>query len=299
MTSQFNTLVERLLSEMMPASMEDGFGPGEMTAAVSKKIDELPGKSQHWGPLQKLSGETRNKIIREIINTVFSEKGNTYTPMADDANQLKELIKSAISKVASQNSEFKATGKWAVQFLADRLTNKELLGNVKYTTAGGQEIKKEATQKEMKQALNKALADFEAKQSKQTETNPVVEPAAEPTSSEGGEAEVEFVYKKAPRISTQDSELEKAYKKLPEEQEMTWAEVLKKVGMSKALALMNINALEEIEKTIEPSDDQEVPDLELDDEDGDIDLSEPDRYISPHSRTTKGSFDWDRMDNWQ
>jgi hypothetical protein len=293
MTNQFDNLLESLLSEMMPASMEDGFGPGEMTSAVSKKVDELPGKSQHWGPLQKLSGEDRDRIIREIINAVFSEKGNTYTPLADDPAQLKELIKSAISKVASTNPTFKASGKWAVQFLADRLANKELLGNVKYTTLGGEEIKKEATQKEMKQALNKALADFESKRSKQEE--PVNSDENAPEEKQN----VELVYKKAPRISTQDSDLEKAYRKLPEDKEMSWAEVLKTIGMSKALSLMNINALEEIEKIIEPGEEDEVPDLELDDEDNDVDLSDPDRHISPHFRTTRGSFDWDKMDNWQ
>lgn len=162
MTKSFDTLVESILNEMMPAMSEFGSGV-DMGAAVSKKVEELPGKSQHWGPLQKLSPETRTEIINAIIKNVFSDnEDNTYSSVIDTPEQLKDAIKDAIREVASTNPQFKAGGKWAVQFLADRLSNKELLGNVKYTTAGGEEaVQKEVTQKEVKAALNKAVEDLQ------------------------------------------------------------------------------------------------------------------------------------------
>ena len=180
MTTTFDALFESMLSEMMPASMMDDMGTA--TSKVTKKVEELPGKSQHWGPLQKLSPEARGEIVRAIIKTVFADNDeNTYSTTIDNPEQLKDAIKTAIRTVAEKNPDFKAAGKWAAQFLADRLSNKELLGNVKYTTMGGDDIlQKDATQKEVKQALKKALEQAPATEEapeQATETEPAVEKA--------------------------------------------------------------------------------------------------------------------------
>lgn len=297
MTKNFDALLESMLAEMMPASMMDDFGPGEMTAAVGKKVEELPGKSQHWGPLQKLNSEDRSRIIRAIINNVFTEKENTYTPMADDRNQLKELIKNAIVKATKDHPEFKAGGKWAVQFLADRLANEELLGKVKYTTEGGEEIKKDVTQKEMNAALNKALADTKGqsvwKKSSQLEETPVEEePAVEEAPEEEAveDKQVQTVYIKAADLSSDDSDLQKAFNKLPDDAEMSWEEVIKKIGTSKALALLDAGGLSEEEKEIEAGEEEEIPALDAADDEA-PDLSNFDRLINPYYSDTRGSFD--------
>ena len=159
MTKKFNKLVESILNEMMPATMMDDMGT--MTGKISKKLEDLPGKSQHWSSLQKLSPEDRSKVVQAIIKKVFADNDeNTYSTTIDNPDQLKEAIKDAIKSVSEEIPEFKAGGKWAIQFLADRLTNKELLGNVKYTTMSGEDVvDKEMTQKEVKQALRKALEE--------------------------------------------------------------------------------------------------------------------------------------------
>ena len=304
MTKTFDALLESMLSEMMPASMMDDFGPGEMASAVGKKILDLPGKSQHWGPLQKVSAGDRHRIIRAIINNVFTEIDNTYTPMADDKDQLKELIKSAITKVTKDNPEFKAGGKWAVQFLADRLANEELLGKVKYTTEGGKEIKKDVTQKELKAALNAALADTKGqsvwKKSAESEANTYAKKAArdennpqakvEVPEPEPEKAEVEMVYSKAADLDSDDEELQKAFSKLPEDTELSWDQVIKKVGTSKALALLEIGGLTEKAIEKEVGEEEEVPALdELDDEGPDIsNFDKVSRMLSP-DRDTRGS----------
>lgn len=297
MTKKFDALLESMLAEMMPASMMDDFGPGEMSAAVNKKVEELPGKSQHWGPLQKISAGDRERIIRAIINNVFTEKGNTYTPMADDKEQLKNLIKSAIVKATNDHPEFKAGGKWAVQFLADRLANEELLGKVKYTSEGGEEIKKDVTQKEMKAALNKALqnaptapSSWKKSESAAAEEQPTEQPAA--AEEESAEKTVEMVYMKAADLNSDDDELQKAFKKLPDDQEMSWADVVKKVGTTKALALMDVGGVTETAKEKEVGEDEEVPALDAADEE-DPDLSNFDKLINPYFSTTKGSHRWD------
>jgi hypothetical protein len=288
MTKNFDTLLESMLAEMMPATMMDDMGT--MTSKVTKKIEELPGKSQHWGPLQKLSPETRGEIVKAIIKNVFADNDeNTYSTTIDNPEQLKDAVKTAIKTVAEQNPEFKASGKWAVQFLADRLANKELLGNVKYTTMSGDDIlQKDATQKEIKQALRKALEQAPAK-----EEAAVAEEPEQPEKADAEvEKEVETVYVKAADLNSDDSDLQKAFKKLPDDKEMSWEEVLKSIGMTKGMALIDAGGLSEIEKEKEVGEEEDVQALEFDDEDT-PDLSNFDKLIDPYFSTTKGSYSYE------
>lgn len=284
MTKNFDTLLESMLAEMMPATMMDDMGT--MTSKVTKKVEELPGKSQHWGPLQKLSPEVQAEMVKAIIKHVFPDNDeNTYSMAIDNPKQMKEAIKDAIKEVAAQNPEFKAGSKWAAQFLADRLANKDLLGNVKYTTMSGEEsIDKQMTQKEVKQALKKALQETPVE-----ETPTAEEPAAEEEAVEV-EKEVETVYQKAADLNSDDAELQKAFKKLPDDKEMSWEDVLKTVGMTKGMALLDAGGLSEIEKEREVGEEEDVKALDFDDEDT-PDLSKFDRLIDPYFRTTKGSYE--------
>ncbi len=289
MTKEFDALLESMLAEMMPASMMDDFGPGEMTSAVYNKVQDLPGKSQHWGPLQKLTGEDRQDIIRAIINQVFNERGNTYTPIVDNKEELKELIKIAIKIVADTNPKFKAGGKWAVQFLADRLANEELLGKVKYTTETGKELKQDVTQKEFKAALDKALEDAPAAPSTWKKSSDVEEAPKEKAPKEEAPAEVDMVYAKAADLNSDDPDLQKAFSKLPDNEEMSWEAVIKKIGTSKALALMDAGGLTETAKEREVGEEEDVPALEIDDEDG-PELSNFDKLINPYFDRSSNPF---------
>ncbi len=274
MTKNFDTLLEQMLSEMMPADIE-GMGFGGAVKHVKGGVPEGEAKG-HWAPLQKLSPEDRETVLGEIFKEVFSEKENTYAPTVDNPEELHGAIQSAIQKV-SGSTGLKASGKWAAKFLADRIMTL-LKNNVKYTTAGGEELEKDVTQKEFKQVLKKALEEAPAKEEATEET-----PAAE-------EKEVELVYAKAADLNSDDPELQKAFKKLPDDKEMAWDEVLKTVGMTKGLALLDAGGLSETEKEKETSEEEEVKALEFDDED-DTDLSNFDKFIDPYFRTTKGSYE--------
>jgi hypothetical protein len=275
MTKNFDTLLEQMLSEMMPADIEGMGGFGGAVKHIKGGVPEGEAKG-HWAPLQKLSPEDRETVLGEIFKEVFSEKENTYAPTVDNPEELHSAIQSAIQKV-SGSTGLKASGKWAAKFLADRIMTL-LKNNVKYTTAGGEELEKDVTQKEFKQVLKKALEEAPAKEEIPAET-----PAAE-------EKEVELVYAKAADLNSDDAELQKAFKKLPDDKEMSWDEVLKMVGMTKGLALLDAGGLSEIEKEKETSEEEEVKALEFDDED-DTDLSNFDRFIDPYFRTTKGSYE--------
>lgn len=275
MTKNFDTLLEQMISEMMPADIGDIGGFGGAAEHIKGNVPEGEPKG-HWAPLQKLTDEERNAVLQEIFKEVFSERDNTYAPTVDDAEDLHGAIQTAIQTVSGKTS-LKASGKWAAKFLADRLMT--LLKNkVKYTTAGGEEtLEKEMTQKEFKQALKKALEETPEKTEEPSEEEP------------SEEKDVDVFYAKAADLSSDDADLQKAFNKLPADKEMTWDEVLKTVGMTKGLALLDAGALTEITKERETSEEEEVKDLEFDDEDT-ADLSKFDRIIDPYFSTTKGSW---------
>lgn len=262
MTQQFDSLWEQMLQEMMPADIsgfDGGFG-----GAVKHVKKGVPGGEAkgHWSPLQKLSDEDREKVLQEIFKEVFSEKENTFAPTVDNPEDLHNAIKSAIQTVSGRTG-LKAAGNWAAKFLADRIMTL-LKNNVKYTTSGGEEVQKDVTQKEFKQALNKALED--------APTEAPTEPTADTSSKEtkepsSAEKEVEVVYSKAADLNSDDSELQKAFNKLPSDKDMSWEEVLKIVGMTKGLALIDNGGLIETEKEKQSSEEEEVKDLEFNDDD--------------------------------
>ena len=281
MTKEFDTLLEQMLSEMMPADIEGIGGLGGAVERIKKGVPEGEPKG-HWAPLQKLSPEDRDKVLEQIFKEVFSEKGNTYAPTVDNPEELHGAIQSAIQKI-SGSTELKAAAKYASKFLADRMMTL-LKNNVKYTTSSGVEsLQKEMTQKEFKQALKQAL-----------EEAPVEEaPTEEPAVEEAPRSDVEMVYMKAADLDSDDADLQKAFNKLPADKEMSWEDVLKSVGMTKGLALIDAGGLTETEKEVEAGEEEygsEHKELELDDED-DLDLSKFDRFIDPYFRTTKGSYE--------
>ena len=279
MTNNFDTLLEQMLSEMMPADIEGMGGLGGAVERIKKGVPEGEAKG-HWAPLQKLSPEDRNSVLEQIFKEVFSEKGNTYAPTVDNPEELHGAIQSAIQKI-SGSTELKAAAKYASKFLADRMMTL-LKNNVKYTTSSGVEsLQKEMTQKEFKQALKQALDEA-----------PKSEIAPEAEKEEETDPTVEKVYTKAADLSSDDADLQKAFSKLSSDKEMSWEEVVKTIKMSPALALLDAGGLIETEKEIESGEEEygsKHKELELDDED-DADLSNFNRFIDTF-RTTKGSYE--------
>jgi hypothetical protein len=270
MTEKFDALMEQMINEMMPADIE-GMGLGGTVKHVQKGVPEGEAKG-HWAPLQKLSSEDREKVLDEIFKEVFSEKENTYAPTVDNPKELHGAIQTAIQNVSNRTG-LKASGKWAAKFLADRIMTL-LKNNVRYTSAGGEEtIQKEVTQKEFKQALNKAL-----EQAPETNEEPKEETAKET------EENVETVYVKAADLDSDDVDLQKAFNKLPDDKEMSWGEVLKTVGMSRGLALIDAGGLNEMTKE---TDKEQEYGSELSAPDFDEDESETRGYESEFDRTMR------------
>jgi hypothetical protein len=158
MTKKFDALLSEMLAEMAATA---NYNPSSMADKVSQKVSELEGTSQHWKYLQQLTPDVRKDIVSKIIKNVFTDNDdNTYSLSVDNTSELRSAIVSAIKQVAETNSEFKATSGTLIKFLADRLSHKQLLGDVKYTTAHGEDIvlDKDVTQQEVKNALKAALS---------------------------------------------------------------------------------------------------------------------------------------------
>jgi len=131
-----------------------GVGPDVVSSKIKSSAEQSEGKG-HWAPLRDAEG--REEITNAIIAKVFREKGNTYSSDIHDKDQLHSAIQKAIQELAQENGTFKAGGKWASKFLADRIVT-TLKPFLTFTTTDGEEVKKQpTTQKEIKQALNKAL----------------------------------------------------------------------------------------------------------------------------------------------
>ena len=176
MTTKFDSFLSEMLSEMAATTNYD---PTSMGDKVSQKVAGLPGASQHWKYLQQLTPEVRKDIVTKIIQNIFTDnEDNTYSLSIDNVEDLKQAIVSAIKRVAETNPDFKATSNTIIKFLADRLANKDLLGNVKYTTARGEDIvlDKDVTQQDVKNALKKALnpkADIDSEEGPSTDESPI------------------------------------------------------------------------------------------------------------------------------
>jgi hypothetical protein len=288
MTKNFDTLLEQMLNEMMPADIEGMGGLGGAVERVKGGVPEGEAKG-HWSPLQKLSPEDRETVLGEIFKEVFSEKGNTYAPTVDNPEDLHGAIQSAIQSVSGKTA-LKASGKWAAKFLADRIMTL-LKNNVKYTTSSGVEsLQKEMTQKEFKQALKQALEEVPAEEAS----------AEEPAAEEAPKSDVEMVYSKNPDVDYEPpAELQKAFDSIPTDKEMSWKEVVKIIKMSPAIALLDAGGLIETEKEIEAGEEEygsEHKELEGRDEEDvgyESEFEKSMRDIDPYFSTSKGGWKWE------
>ena len=216
MTNKFDALLNNLLSEMAATTNYD---PSSMGDKISQKVSDLPGNSQHWKYLQQMSADVRKDIVKKIIQNVFTDnEDNTYSLSIDNVGDLKTAIIAAIKRVSETNPEFKATSSTIIKFLADRLANKELLGNVKYTTARGEDIvlDKDVTQQDVKNALKRALSPDSVEDGDSEQEEPSTEPSEVSSSKQSYNPSKDYYLKKYEEIKsgTLKGDLQVAYDRL-------------------------------------------------------------------------------------
>jgi hypothetical protein len=252
MTKNFDTLLESVLTRLdeAPISMD----PSEQERVVSdtvKTASEAP-MSGHWKPLKKQGDEAEMaKFVKSVLNLVLPENNNTYNPDINTAAELKAEVLKAVEQVSKKSG-------WAQKFLADRLSNKSLIGSVTYELAANAiNTETPVTQKQFSAALKKKVEEITSAEGQKERIEKNVAPKEK-------QAEVETVYTKAADLNSDDSDLQKAFSKLPDK-ELSWQEVVKLIGNSAAQQLLDpkIGALIETEKETEPS--EEEPEFREDD----------------------------------
>lgn len=313
MSSKFNTVYESILNEMMPMSFDD-YGAVEGTIdTIVNNIMSSRGNQGHWSKAftsKKLKGvsdekleNTMRSMVTDVVHQLFPENNHTYGPDLTRDN-FKEKIQNAIKKSFDVNSTYS-------KFLGDRFANKELLGKAKEvmevvaaagieaaaepSAKGGIKLAEVPKEAKTQSGINKALRNYlaskgQSNKSSWTKTKDIpkqVQPEA-PVQTEEPEEDKQGtkMYYKISGFTSEDPKLEDAFSKLPEE-DMTWEQVVRKVGTTRALALLDANGLKETFKEQEPGEEDEIQDLELSDDD---DTSGPDlnRYLSDIDRGFSG-----------
>jgi hypothetical protein len=290
MISKFDTIYESLLNEMMPMSFDDYGAVEGVIDVIVGNIMAARGNQGHWSKAftsKKLKGvpdenlETAMRdMVTDVVHQLFPENGHTYGPDLT-AENFKEKIQNAIKKSFDVNSTYS-------KFLSDRFANKELLGKAKEvmevvaaagieaaaepSAEGGIKLAEVPKQEKTQTGINKALKRYLAAKGQgnksvwsKTKEQPQSQAPAE-TNEPEEEKQGTKVYYKISGFTSEDPKLEDAFSKLPEE-DMTWEQVVKKIGTSRALGLLDANGIKEMFKEREPGEEEEVKDLELGDED--------------------------------
>lgn len=296
MTSKFDNIYESILNEMMPMSFDDYGAVKGVIETIVSNIMSARGNSGHWSKAftsKKLKGAPDEALadmvkgmVTDVVHELFpekNEKGIEYTYGPDlTKDNFKRKIGNAIKNSFNTNATY--TG-----FLADRFANKDLLGKAKEvlevvaaagieaasepSSKGGiklTEVPKEAkTQKEINKNLRNYLAS-KGQGNKSVWSKTKEEPQAPVETSspkEETEAVKETVYFKLPGFDSDDSKVQAAYDKLPDNKDMSWAEVVKIVQTSNAIKILEGGGLKEESREREPGEEEEIKDLELGDDD--------------------------------
>ena len=309
MTKQFDTLLEQMHSELIseaPIAMDSPETTKEVVNKIVNNIISAEGKGHWYNALNSKElkdlkenpekvKEKATELVWNVVKIILPERDNTYNPDITRADLKKgDILKDAIKNVFKMSETYSA-------FLRDRFSNDALLGLVKDVVETGVRSSKDGegvqlvpvapeitTQKEFKQALKQALEEAPKEQ----------EPSKTEDEKKETDSNVEKVYTKAADLVSDDADLQRAFKKLPDDKEMSWEEVVKTIKMSPALALLDAGGLVETEKEIEAGEEEygsKHKELDIDDEDS-ADLSNFDKFIDPYFSTTRragGPLGWD------
>lgn len=267
MTSQFDAFVKNYINDLSvlneaPVGIEGSVE--DLASEITKKAEASP-MSGHWKGLKRLPDMP--KAVLDVVKLVLPEKNpktgneNTYNADIDNKEELKKAVHDAVQEVTQKKG-------YAEKFAGDRV-NTMVLAKAAFEVAGkALSVGETPTQKEVTQALNKKLQE---------------KPAAE--------TEAEAMYYRAADLDSEDNDIVKAFNKIPEQGNMKWSDIVAKVGEEAADALKKAGALIEVVGAEEEDEEKEVPALEFDDEDGDLDPSTDfDRLIDPYFSTTRGDY---------
>jgi hypothetical protein len=241
MTTKFDSLLNTLLNEYMPIDIVPGYtgGGGEVEA-------NFPAKSE--GKYALTSDQTKD-VMEKVIAHLRSLNGHSDKTYKDFQEQdIASIIRTA-AKQSGTNS------KYAARVIHNALIEAGVITDER----NGTKLSKTAPA-----AVDQAVDQVEKTKTLSTSDTETTTPA--PASSTEDE---DLVYYKSGSFDLDDTNLEKKWNKLPEGN-LEWSQVIKLIGATAALELLDKDALlsttrpeeEESEKDFEEGDSGEVSTIE-------------------------------------
>ena len=278
MTSKFDSIYTSLLNEMMPVGSEFGSFAGGLRSGISS----APGEGYLIGAIAKALNiskeEAVNTIVAGLYDKLFGAEGiNPANTEEEYRAAITDALGDIVSDLKRQHPEAKIPGAAAIRGYTARVISS--LGTAT------KDFDKEATQADLKNAVKAATAQ---------EPN-VATKAEAPASVEdkGDEEGQDLVYYKAGSFDLDDANLEKKWDKLPDGN-LEWSQVVKTVGTTAALELLDKGALlsterpesEEGEKDFEEGDTGEVATIDepVEDETTGV-IKRPESFTQTWNRT--------------
>lgn len=263
MTNSFDSLYESLLTELTPIDIVPGYsGTGEETTA------EFPEKS---AGKYALTPEQTKEVAEKVI-AKLRELGNHSDKTFKDFQE--EDIAPIIKEVAGINL---SNAKFAARVVHNAL---KVAGIITDERDGTKLVKAKPTPSDIENTVVAANEEGEAQETSSDEH----------TSTE----DEDLVYYKTADFDIDDAELEKKWNKLPEGN-LEWEQIVKLVGTTSALKLLEKGALlsterEEVEETEDEEGGEgspEVANIETDeDEDKESGtIKNPERFTNAFNRT--------------
>jgi len=262
MTNSFDSLYENLISEMMPIDIVPGYsGTGEETEA------SFPEKAVKYSLTPEQTKEVASKVVAKL-REMGGHSDKTYKEFQE------EDIADVVKEVAGHSG---TNSKYAARVIHTALKSAGIITDER---DGTKLVKSKPSEDELKEVADTAASD------EGTEEETVSEPSVETTEEEN------LVYYKSADFDVDDAELEKKWNKIPEGN-LEWDQIVKLVGTSSALKLLEKGALlstekeeEKEEETDEEGNPREIPTIETDEEDEEgRTIKNPEKLTSNFNRT--------------
>jgi len=260
--TRFDTLYKTFfqrVNEDMPVDLYPGIEPN----AGERVIAAFPEKSNYI-----LTPAQVTATVNDVID--YLQTRNNHSPLP-----YKDFQEQVIAKKIVVNSGLNKT---KAKYAARVVHNAMIDSNIITDERSGTKINN-IPQPEEVEVIADDIVD---------EVNTQIAKAPEQSEPESKESEKYFKSKDFPASTAdtegeEDSELETAWNKLPDNEDISWTELRKVIGMTTATKLIDIGALIPTEDTENNEEEEDVPEIEFDEFD-EPDLSDDavSRHIEPN-----------------
>jgi hypothetical protein len=245
MTNKFNTLFEQLLTELTPVDAD----AGSFSSSLGSSIDSAPGDGYLIGTVAKALNISKKQASEKVATSLYKKLFTDGRNDASSEDEYREAISYALSdviaEIKAENPEAKIPTAAAQRGYTARVISKLATATKDFSGLAASPVQ-----------VDRAIIETESE-----EGSDDVE-----TDTEAEDAVIETVYQKAADCDSDDAQLVKMWKKIPDDADLSWSQLLRYVGMTNANELLTIGAILEVEREVNTdSEDSKVGELDFDD----------------------------------